>query len=140
VEIQTSRFGKIEVDETKVLEMKFPILGFGNLHRFTMIAHEEGGPFHWLQSLDDGAIAFIIVDPFLIKQDYEPEIDDQALAMLEVEQAGDINLLAIVTVRSEPVKITANLRAPLVINKHKKLAGQVILGDEQYPVQYNITY
>ena len=138
VQIQTSRFGKIEVDETKVIEMKGPILGFGSLNKFAMIVHEEGSPFHWLQSLDDGTIAFIIVDPFLIKPDYEPEIDDQALAMLEVEHAQDVNLKAIITIRSQPVKITANLRAPLVINKHKKLAGQVILEDEQYPVQYTI--
>lgn len=139
MKIKTSRFGNIEVDEAKVIEMKGPILGFANLKKFTMIVHEEGNPFNWLQSLDDGSIAFIIMDPFLIKPDYEPEIDDQALAMLEVEQAADVNLLAIITVRSEPVKITANLRAPLVINKQKKLAGQVILADEDYPLQYQIT-
>ena len=138
VKLQTSRFGKVEIDDMQVIEMKSPILGFGGLNRYAMIAHEEGSPFQWLQSLDDGAVAFIIADPFLLKPDYEPEIDDQALAMLEVEQAQDINLMAIITVRPEPVKVTANLRAPLVINRHKRLAGQVILGDEQYPVQYNL--
>jgi flagellar assembly factor FliW len=136
--IQTSRFAEIDVDESKIIEMKSGILGFNHLDRFVMIIHEEGSPFHWFQSLEDGSIAFIIMNPFIIKSDYEPEIDDQTLEMLEVNKAEDIELMVILTICSAPVKITANLRAPLVINKQKKLASQVVLADEQYPVQYSI--
>jgi flagellar assembly factor FliW len=139
VKIQTSRFAEIDVDESKIIEMKVGILGFNHLDRFVMIIHEEGSPFHWFQSLEDGSIAFIIINPFIIKSDYEPEIDDQTLEMLEVNKAEDIELMVILTICSAPVKITANLRAPLVINKQKKLASQVVLADEQYPVQYSIT-
>jgi flagellar assembly factor FliW len=139
VKIQTSRFAEIDVDESKIIEMKSGILGFSHLNRFVMVLHEEGSPFHWFQSLDDGSIAFIVMNPFVIKPDYEPEIDDQTLEMLEVNQAVDIDLKVILTIRSEPVKMTANLRAPLVINKQRKLASQVVLADEQYPVQYLIT-
>lgn len=139
MKIQTSRFAEIDVDESKIIEMKSGILGFGHLNRFIMVLHEEGSPFHWFQSLDDGSIAFIVMNPFVIKPDYEPEIDDQTLEMLEVDQAGDIDLKVILTIRSEPVKMTVNLRAPLVINKQRKLASQVVLSDEQYPVQYLIT-
>lgn len=137
--MHTSRFGTIEIDEAKIIKMKSPILGFAELSRFVLLAPEEGSPFHWLQSLDNEAIAFIIADPFLIKPDYEPEIDDQMLAMLEVKQAEDINLMVIITVHAKPVKITANLRAPLVIHKHTNLSGQVVLDDDQYPVQYSIS-
>jgi len=139
VKIQTSRFAEIDIDESKIIEMKGGILGFNHLDRFVMIIHEEGSPFHWFQSLEDGSIAFIIMNPFIIKSDYEPEIDDQTLEMLEVKNAEDIELMVILTICSAPVKITANLRAPLVINKQKKFASQVVLADEQYPVQYSIT-
>jgi flagellar assembly factor FliW len=138
VKIQTSRFAEIDVDESEVIEMKGGILGFNHLNRFVMIIHEEKSPFHWFQSLEDGSIAFIIMNPFVIKPDYEPEIDDQTLEMLEVDRAEEVDLMVILTVRSEPVKITANLRAPLVMNKEKKLASQVVLADEQYPVRYHI--
>lgn len=139
MKIQTSRFGEIEVDESKIIDMRGGILGFNSLNRFVMIVHEEGSPFHWFQSLEDPSIAFITMNPFIIKSDYEPEIDDHTIEMLEVAKAEDIELKAIITVRSEPVvKMTANLRAPLVINKQTKLASQVILEDEQYPIQYNI--
>ncbi|MCX5829438.1 MAG: flagellar assembly protein FliW [Deltaproteobacteria bacterium] len=138
MKVQTSRFGEIDVDESKIIEMRGGILGFNRLNRFVMIVHEEGSPFQWFQSLEDGSIAFITMNPFIIKSDYEPEIDDRTIEMLEIDKAEDIDLMVILTVRSEPVKMTANLRAPLVINKRKKLASQVILEDEQYPVQYNI--
>jgi flagellar assembly factor FliW len=139
VKIQTSRFAEIDVDESNIIEMKCGILGFNHLNRFVMIVHEEGSPFHWFQSLEDGSIAFIILNPFIIKPDYEPEIDNQTLGMLEVDRVEEIDIMVILTVRSEPVKITANLRAPLVINRQKKLASQVVLEDEQYPVQFDIT-
>ena len=140
MKFQTSRFGEIDVDESKIIEMRNGgILGFNSLNKFVMIVHEEGSPFHWLQSLDDGSIAFITMNPFIIKSDYEPEIDDQTIEMLEVDKAEDIELMVIITVRSEPVKMTANLRAPLVINRQNKLACQVVLEDEQYPVRYNIS-
>jgi flagellar assembly factor FliW len=138
MKIQTSRFGEIDIDKSKIIEMRSGILGFVNLKRFIMIAHEEGSPFHWFQSLDDGSIAFITMNPFIIKSDYEPEIDDQTAKMLEVDKVEDIELMVIITVRSEPVKMTANLRAPLVINKMKNLASQVVLEDGQYPVRFNI--
>jgi flagellar assembly factor FliW len=138
MEMKTSRFGVIEIDEAKIITMRGGILGFQNLNRYIMILHEEGSPFHWLQSLDEGSVAFIIMNPFLIKSDYEPEIDDRTIEILEIEKAEDIELMVIVSVRSEPVKITANMRAPLVINRQKKLASQVILDDEQYPVRYEI--
>jgi flagellar assembly factor FliW len=139
VKIQTSRFGEIDVEESNIFEMKNAILGFHHLNKFTMMNHGEGSPLHWLQSLDDGSIAFVVVNPFIIKPDYEPEIDDRALEMLEIGRAEEIDIMVILTVRSEPVKITANLRAPLVMNKQKKLASQIVLDDEQYPVQYGIT-
>ena len=139
MKIQTSRFCEIDIDESKIIAMKGGILGFNYLKRFVMIVHEEGSPFHWFQSLDDGSIAFITMNPFIIKSDYEPEIDDQTVEVLEVDKAEDIELMVILTVRSEPVKMTANLRAPLVINKQKRLANQVILEDEQYPVRFIIT-
>jgi flagellar assembly factor FliW len=138
MEMKTSRFGEIEIDEAKIITMRSGILGFNNLKRFVMILHEEGSPFHWFQSLEDGSVAFITMNPFLIKSDYGPEIDDRTIEILEIEKAEDIELMVIVSVRSEPVRITANLRAPLVINKQKKLASQVILEDEQYQVRYEI--
>ncbi|MFA5183080.1 MAG: flagellar assembly protein FliW [Syntrophales bacterium] len=139
MKIRTSRFGEIDIDESKIIEMRTGILGFNKLNRFIMLIHEEGSPFYWFQSLDEGSIAFITINPFLIKSDYDPEVDDHTIEMLEIEKEEDIELMAILTVRSDPARMTANLRAPLVINKQKKLASQVILEDEQYPVQYSIS-
>lgn len=139
MKFQTSRFGEIDVDESKIIEMRNGgILGFNSLNKFVMIVHEEGSPFHWFQSLDDGSIAFITMNPFIIKSDYGPEIDDQTVEILEIDKVEDIELMVILTIRSEPVKMTANLRAPLVINKQKRLANQVILEDDQYEVQYSV--
>ncbi|MDI6616630.1 MAG: flagellar assembly protein FliW, partial [Syntrophaceae bacterium] len=51
----------------------------------------------------------------------------------------DIVVLSTVTIRSDPFRVTANLRAPIVINAGKMLAKQVVLMEDEYPVQYPLT-
>lgn len=136
--IETTRFGKMEIQEEKIITMKKGILGFEEFLRYTLISMDDQNPFFYFQSLEDGDLAFIVIDPFLIKRDYEVKIEDDELAVLEIDQAEDVFLLAIVTVREEPLTITANLRAPLVINRRKLSALQVILPDPALPLRWVI--
>ena len=136
--IVTTRFGEIDIDESKIIDIRGGILGFEHLKKYVLHLDDDN-PFWWFQSLDDGAIAFVVINPYSAKADYEPTISDIDVKLLEIEGAEDVVLLAIVTIRQNPFSVSVNLRAPLVINAKKKIAKQIILEDVQYPVQYYLT-
>lgn len=134
--IITTRFGEIDVDESKVIHMRGSIIGFEYLEQFVLQKNDENNPFWWFQSIEDGAIAFVVINPFVAKADYEPVIEDDDTKLLEIECAEDVVMLAIVTIRQNPFSVSANLRAPIVINAKKKIAKQIVLEDSSYPIQY----
>jgi flagellar assembly factor FliW len=138
--IVTTRFGEIEIDESKIIDMRGGgILGFEHLKKYALHIKDDNNLFWWFQSLDDGAIAFVVINPYSAKADYEPMISDNDVKLLEIEGAEDVVLLAIVTIRQNPFSVSVNLRAPLVINAKKKIAKQIILDDMTYPIQYCLT-
>lgn len=138
MEIHTSRFGTIDVPEEEFIYMKGAILGFERLTRFVLLIRDDRNPLGWLQAVDDPAVAFVVVNPRLIKRDYDPPIDESELEFLDIKGRDDIALLAIVTLRSNPFRVTANLRAPLLINAANRMGNQIVLDEPAYPVQFDI--
>ena len=136
--LSTTRFGDIDIDESRTILLKAGILGFEHLKRYVFLVQDEEILFWWFQSVDDGSVAFVVINPFIIKPDYKPIIQDNDVELLELESHEDVILMSIVTIRSDPFKVTANLKAPIVINLKKKLAKQVILDKSDYPIQYSI--
>ena len=138
MEIDTTRFGKIRIKESELIGMRGRILGFEQHKRFVLVTVEENTPLFWLQSVDDPAIAFVVINPRIVKPDYAPAISEGELGLLDIQRTEEIALLSIVTVRSDPFRATANLRAPILINAANRLATQVILDDPDYPIQHDI--
>ena len=138
MKLETTRFGVIDFDENMIIEMKGPILGFERLTKYIILKQDEKNQFNWFQSIEDGSLAFIIMNPQVIKPDYEPEINDADVSLLEIEKPEDVILMSIITIRSNPALISANLRAPIVINFRKRLAKQVVLDNSEHPIQHEI--
>jgi len=138
VKVSTTRFGVLEIEESGIILMKGGILGFEQLKEYVLICHDAKNPFLWLQSLQDGATAFVAINPFFIHPDYQPVLNDVILERLELKKPEDIALMVIVSIRSNPSLLTANLRAPIVINVSKKTACQVVLEDSSYSIQHDI--
>lgn len=115
--ILTTRFGNIDIEDDKIIFFKGPILGFENWRRFVLLkSQEKEAPLMWLQSLDNPALAFVVVSPYVVKKDYDPFLTESDLEFLQIDKVEDVAVLSIVTVRLNPLRITVNLRAPLVIN------------------------
>ena len=136
--ISTTRFGEISIDESKVIRMKEGMLGFEHLKRYKLIIQGEKIPFWWFQSVEDGSIAFVVINSLAVKQDYKPVISNAEAKILEIGSPDDVVLLSVVTIRSDPFNVTANLKAPIVVNPKKLLAKQIVLVDSDYSVQYPI--
>lgn len=138
MEVRTKTLGIKTVDEEHTLEISEGLFGFENYKKFALI---ESGypPFIWLQSLDEKALAFLLVDPFLICNDYEADIDDESLKKISVTSPEDVIVMAVVTIPSDGKAITANLQGPLIINKKNRKAAQVILNDNRWTTKFAIT-
>jgi flagellar assembly factor FliW len=139
MKINTTRFGEIPVEESNVITMTGPILGFAQLERYILIVPDEKKPLWWLQSVEDGSVAFVVADPFAVKPDYEPEVPEDIALVLQIERPEDAAVLTIVTIRKDPLKVTLNLKAPLIINPVTKRGGQVVLVDPEQPIRFDVT-
>lgn len=137
MEIQTKTMGTVQIDEKQILNFPYGLFGFEDFHKFVII-EAEYEPFLWLQSLDEKSLAFIIVDPFLIVNDYEVDIDDKTLSEIGIDSPTDVVVFAIVTIPADGGPVTANLQGPLVINRKNNTALQVILSDSKWNTKYNI--
>jgi flagellar assembly factor FliW len=137
--IDTTRLGRIEARESDLISMKGTILGFEHLSRFLLLLHDAKTPFMWLQSVDEASIAFVVINPRIVKPDYNPIFFESDLKFLDIKNSNDIAMLSIATVRPNPFRITVNLRAPLLINAATRTGAQVVLEDDpEYPIQYDI--
>lgn len=137
--VKTRHFGEIDLDENKVVFFENGILGFENCKRYTLLYNDETGErpeISWLQSLDEPALAIPVISPFLIKPDYNPEVEDELLKPLGELNEENIIVLVSVTVPREIEKISANLKAPFVINSDTRKGAQIITENPDYEVKY----
>jgi flagellar assembly factor FliW len=132
IQIETSRFGTVEVDEKNIIEFVAPILGFEQLRQYVLLDHAENSPFKWLQAVGNAELAFVVTNPKFFGIPYEFTLPEDAVEKLAVAQVDDVIVLTIVNIPNDnPVLMTANLLAPLVVNQNNLNAMQVILQDPQ---------
>jgi flagellar assembly factor FliW len=141
MKVHTTRFGDVEVPEEHVISLPGGVLGFPESKRFILLEHDsEGTPFKWLQSVDSPALAFIVMDPNLMIPDYRVELDPESAELFGVGEATEnLATMSIVNVpRDNPVAMTVNVRAPIVVHLTKRVGRQVILPNEEYQIRHRI--
>lgn len=137
--LKTKHFGEMQIKDTSIIDFGNGIPGFENVKRYTIIDNEEeGSPFKWLQGVDNTDLAFVIVDPFAIKKNYEVKLDDETLKSLDIKQADTVAVYSIVVVPEDINKMTMNLQAPLIVNTANNKAKQLILDTDRYGVRHYI--
>lgn len=136
IQSTSSRFGQLNIDDDKVLTFPSGLLGFPESRRYVLLDHDTEAPFKWLQSLDEPAVAFVIIDPDLLLADYRIEVPGDAMAEVQGNEAGELSTAVILTIPSDdPGRMTANLRGPVLMNRHSRLCKQLVLSDE-YPTRH----
>lgn len=137
--IETSRFGRVNYKKTEIVWMIRGLLGFESHKRFLIVTIDGQEPFKWLQSLDDPAVAFMIIDPLHFKNDYVFDINPREITLLGGRGGGDFIVYVIVTIpKGRTDRMSANLQGPLIINKHNMRAAQLVLGESSYETQHFI--
>jgi flagellar assembly factor FliW len=131
--IKTTRFGEIEVDESRAIHFADGLPGFHDKREFIILEHKPGSPFLWLQSMDTPGLAFVMINPFLMKGDYLQDLSPEEEALLKNKNDDEIIVFSLVTIpRGEVEKATVNLMGPIVVESKSRNAKQVILANSGY--------
>lgn len=126
VMVASRLFGPLTVRSDAFLTFLDGMPGFGGERRFVLLPAAASGVF-WLQSADEGAVAFLLVDPFTTFPGYAVDLPE-----VTVEDEPPM-VMAIVTLpRDNDELCTANLQAPVVLDLVGRTGRQVILADGTY--------
>ncbi len=139
--VKTKYFGEIDLGEDKVLYFEKGLFGFEELKRYTILYDseaEERPAISWLQSLDEPALALPVMNPGLVKPDYNPVVEDETLTYMGEITEDNLILLVTVTVPADITQMTINLKAPIVINADTRKGGQVVAENQDYLIKYAI--
>ena len=121
-----------------VIRLPLGLLGFERVKNYVLLTNREEEPFMWLQMLEDAKHAFLVVPPFLVLPDYQPDISEPDVEFLGLTRPDDAFIINIVTLRQG--KATVNLKGPIVINRHTLVGKQVIPNNApKFNVRYPLT-
>ncbi len=138
MKVETLRFGTLEIDESSIVRMPKGPLGFEEYNEYCLIQHRPDTNFKWLQSVQEPALAFVVVDPSDFFTGYEIEISDADAESLHLSSSDDATVLTLITISDSGRDITANLAAPIVINSKELIGMQIVLQDNRYSVRQPI--
>ena len=142
MKVQTKWFGEIDTSEDKIITFEKGIIGFESYKKYMIVfdaQKEAESSIMWLQSLDDAALALPVMKPELVKEDYDPVVQDELINTLG-ENFKDAQLVVLVTltVPSDITKMTCNLKAPIIINADTMKGIQLIADNDDYQVRMPI--
>jgi flagellar assembly factor FliW len=138
MKVETSRFGTLDISEKEIVRFPEGLYGFEKETEFTLLPFNPKveSPMEWMQSLKSTHLAFVITDPYLYLPDYKLKLSEEDKKRVELED-DDLHLTrAIVTIPENYYEMTANLIAPLVINKEKGIAKQFVLTNMNYDTRH----
>ncbi|MBT3784322.1 flagellar assembly protein FliW [bacterium] len=137
--INTSRFGELEVPAEDIITFPLGILGFDKTSRYVILNDPATEPLRWLQSVDNKDLAFVIIDPLRFRSEYTLDLSDEDVLDLKLSAPEEAILYAIVVIpKDNPEKMTANLQGPIVINANLMRAKQVISTNSSHKLKHFI--
>jgi flagellar assembly factor FliW len=130
MEIQTTRFGWMNVDEQQLINFPRGLLGFPGHKQFALVQTGEENYFFWLQSVDDPNLAFVLTDPSIFFKDFQVPVRDEISSELQLADPNFLQVFAICNKVGD--WLTGNLLGPLVVNNQNRLAMQVVLTEKKW--------
>lgn len=137
MKVRSSRFGELEVQEADLIQFPEGVLGFETVNKFFIVDPADETLVLWLQAVDKPDVAFPILEPRLFKSDYKVRLSGSELRALKLDAQTKKEALVycILTIPGDITKLTANLKAPVVINAQSQIGRQVVLQENDYNVK-----
>jgi flagellar assembly factor FliW len=116
-----------------VLDMAVPMPGFPAHRQFVLVRLNDEGLLYAFTSIDDPELRFLVAPPEPFFPDYAPEIENEVFAALNTKDPD--RLLVMVVITAGVNETTANLLAPIIVDRDSKRAVQVVLNGSGMPVR-----
>jgi len=130
MEIQSSRFGVIDVDDDRIMTFPNGLLGFPSYTRFALIQTGDENYFFWLQSVDEPNLAFVVTDPAIFFKDYQVPVREETAQELQLTDPAFVQTFVICNKVGD--WLTGNLLGPIVVNAQNRLGQQVVLTEKKW--------
>jgi flagellar assembly factor FliW len=129
INLRTAQFGEIEFEEKYVFYFEDGILGFEDLRKFVLISDDDTIPFKWMISIEEPNIGFPLLNPWLLDANYSPN------KSLSFENEA---ILVVITLGGEIGSMTANMKAPIIMDLEEQTGRQIILPSDKYSTSHLI--
>ena len=135
MELDTCRFGNVEITSADLLVFPNGILGLERCREWVLLADANNDSLGWLQSTERADVALAVVSPRRFVPNYQIRVPRRELSGLKMESLESAQVLVIVGKNENGC--TLNLKAPLVFNLQQQLGAQVVAKDD-HPLQYEL--
>jgi len=130
MEIQTTRFGRMDVDDERVMTFPRGLLGFPEYNRYALIQTGDENYFFWLQCVDEPNLAFVVTDPTIFFKDYDIPLREETRDELQLTDESFAQVFVICNKVGD--WLTGNLLGPIMVNAQNRLASQVVLTEKKW--------
>jgi len=135
MDISTTRFGGLAIDESDVVTFVDGLIGMEDCRRWVLLGDEENESLGWLQNVDRPEVALAVVNPRQFVAGYQVRVARREIAPLGLANPNDAQVLVII--RQDAESLTLNLKAPLVIHWAERLGRQIVARDD-HAVQHRL--
>ena len=135
MQMDTIRFGAVEIDEAKLIAFDDGIPGLEEYRKYALLQFEESYPIIWLQSVEEGGVCLPVLDTFAVLEGYVFDIDDEDVKALELSGPEELHVVSVLVIPDEIQRMTVNLAAPILINTVTGKAKQILLSGSDYNVR-----
>ena len=115
------------------ITMAVPMPGFPAHREFVLVRLNDDGLLYAFTSIQDPDLRFLVAPPEPFFPDYAPEIENEVFAALNTKDPDRLLLMTVITAGTD--ETTANLLAPIVLDRDTMRAMQVVLSGSGYPVR-----
>ena len=133
--INTTRFGRIDVDAADLLTFPSGLPGLEHCREWALLADADNDALGWLQSTVRGDVAIAVVSPRRFVPQYQVRIPRSELTPLRLHDIRQAQLVVIVG--KNATSLTLNLKAPIVINVEARTGRQVVASGDM-PMRYEL--
>jgi flagellar assembly factor FliW len=135
MDISTTRFGRLNIEETDVLTFVDGLIGMEECRRWVLLSDAQNESLAWLQSLDRAEVALAVVSPRRFVPGYQVRVARREIQSLGLRDANDAQVLVIISHAGGALAL--NLKAPLVIHLQERLGRQIVARDD-HAVQHRL--
>ena len=121
-----TRLGEQQIEPSKIIYFPKGIIGFENMHEFTLLKIKENAPMLILQSMSEPTLGLLVTNPYTFLSDYSIQVGDVEQQLLCLKEPSDATVLVTLSIpHGKPHLTSLSLTGPILINAQKRLGLQV---------------